>query len=73
MKKFEYLMKLHPADMMVKMFYDYQLPMNITLGDIIVLEESGHRKESILRHVTVEVEDCYVEVLEAALIILNIS
>jgi len=52
---------------------DYELPLNIVIGKIVILKKIANRRPTKLRRVTIAVEEENEDILNAALVILNIS
>jgi len=61
------------ASMFILLVFDYSLPLNVYCGPSIVLEQTEHRRRSVLRKITVEYEESNEDYLEAALVILNLN
>lgn len=61
------------AAMLMLLVYDYNLPLILTLGETVVIPANGRRRRSILKKVTVAFEELNEEILDAALLILNVN
>lgn len=61
------------AAMLTLLVYDYNLPLILTLGETVVIPARGRRQRSILKKVTVAFEELDEEILDAALLILNVN
>lgn len=68
----EMLLPPHIASMFILLVFDYSLPMELTIGETVVVPEKGNRQRCVLKKVTVNVEEQNDDYLEAALLILNI-
>lgn len=69
----ELLIAPHTASMFVLLVFDYNLPLELIFGGIVVIPHKGHRHRSILRKVIVQVDGQYEKYLDAALVVLNIE
>lgn len=61
------------AAMLTLLVYEYNLPLMLTLGETVVIPANGRRHRSILKKVTVAFEELNEEILDAALLILNVN
>lgn len=73
MVRYDYLVAPETASKMLLLVSDYDLPLNIVIGKIEIIQSDGHRRMSRLRHVTIAVEEENEHILEAALVVLGIS
>lgn len=73
MVSYDYLVAPETASKMLLLVSDYDLPLNIVIGKIEIIQSDGHRRMSRLRHVTFAVEEENEHILEAALVVLGIS
>lgn len=69
----EMLIPQHIANMFILLAFDYSLPINIHVGETIVLAQKGHRHRSILRKVLLEYEETNEDYVDAAMVILNLQ
>lgn len=69
----DYLVAPETASKMLLLVSDYDLPLNVVIGKIEIIQSDGHRRMSRLRHVTIAVEEENEHILEAALVVLGIS
>lgn len=63
----------HTASMLLLLVFDYNLPMELSFGEAVVVQSNGRKHQSILRSVIVTVEEQNEHILDAALVILNIE
>ena len=73
MVRYDYLVAPETASKMLLLVSDYDLPLNVVIGKIEIIQSDGHRRMSRLRHVTIAVEEENEHILEAALVVLGIS
>lgn len=73
MVSYDYLVAPETASKMLMLVSDYDLPLNVVIGKIEIIQSDGHRRMSRLRHVTIAVEEENEHILEAALVVLGIS
>lgn len=73
MVSYDYLVAPGTASKMLLLVSDYDLPLNVVIGKIEIIQSDGHRRMSRLRHVTIAVEEENEHILEAALVVLGIS
>ena len=73
MVSYDYLVAPESASKMLLLVSDYDLPLNVVIGKIEIIQSDGHRRMSRLRHVTIAVEEENEHILEAALVVLGIS
>ena len=73
MVSYDYLVAPGTASKMLLLVSDYDLPLNVVIGKIEIIQSDGHRRMSKLRHVTIAVEEENEHILEAALVVLGIS
>ena len=73
MVSYDYLVAPETASKMLLLVSDYDLPLNVVIGKIEIIQSDGHRRMSKLRHVTIAVEEENEHILEAALVVLGIS
>ena len=73
MVRYDYLVAPETASMILLLVSDYDLPLNVVIGKIEIIQSDGHRRMSRLRHVTIAVEEENEHILEAALVVLGIS
>lgn len=73
MVRYDYLVAPETASKMLLLVSDYDLPLNVVIGKIEIIQSDGHRRMSKLRHVTIAVEEENEHILEAALVVLGIS
>ena len=73
MVSYDYLVAPETASKMLMLVSDYDLPLNVVIGKIEIIQSDGHRRMSKLRHVTIAVEEENEHILEAALVVLGIS
>lgn len=73
MVSYDYLVAPETASKMLLLVSDYDLPLNVVIGKIEIIQSDGHRRMSRLRHVTIAVEEENEHILEAALVVLGIS
>lgn len=73
MVSYDYLVAPETASKMLLLVSDYDLPLNVVIGKIEIIQSDGHRRMSRLRHVTIAVEEENEHFLEAALVVLGIS
>lgn len=73
MVRYDYLVAPETASMILLLVSDYDLPLNVVIGKIVIIQSDGHRRMSRLRHVTIAVEEENEHILEAALVVLGIS
>lgn len=73
MVRYDYLVAPETASMILLLVSDYDLPLNVVIGKIEIIQSDGHRRMSKLRHVTIAVEEENEHILEAALVVLGIS
>ena len=73
MVSYDYLVAPETASKMLLLVSDYDLPLNVVIGKIEIIQSDGHRRMSRLRHVTIVVEEENEHILEAALVVLGIS
>ena len=73
MVSYDYLVAPETASKMLMLVSDYDLPLNVVIGKIEIIQSDGHRRMSRLRHVTSAVEEENEHILEAALVVLGIS
>ena len=73
MVSYDYLVAPEMASKMLLLVSDYDLPLNVVIGKIEIIQSDGHRRMSRLRHVTIAVEEENEHILEAALVVLGIS
>ena len=73
MVRYDYLVAPETASKMLLLVSDYDLPLNVVIGKIEIIQSDGHRRMSRLRHLTIAVEEENEHILEAALVVLGIS
>ena len=73
MVRYDYLVAPETASKMLLLVSDYDLPLNVVIGKIEIIQSDGHRRMSRLRHVTIAVEEENEHILEAALVVLGLS
>ena len=73
MVRYDYLVAPETASKMLLLVSDYDLPLNVVIGKIEIIQSDGHRRMSRLRQVTIAVEEENEHILEAALVVLGIS
>ena len=73
MVSYDYLVAPETASKMLLLVSDYDLPLNVVIGKIEIIQSDGQRRMSKLRHVTIAVEEENEHILEAALVVLGIS
>lgn len=73
MVRYDYLVAPETASMILLLVSDYDLPLNVVIGKIEIIQSDGHRRMSKLRHVTIAVEEENEHILEAALVVLGIN
>ena len=73
MVRYDYLVAPETASKMLLLVSDYDLPLNVVIGKIEIIQSDRHRRMSKLRHVTIAVEEENEHILEAALVVLGIS
>ena len=73
MVSYDYLVAPETASKMLLLVSDYDLPLNVVIGKIEIIQSDGHRRMSRLRHVTIAVEEENEHILKAALVVLGIS
>lgn len=73
MVRYDYLVAPETASKMLLLVSDYDLPLNVVIGKIVIIQSDGHRRMSKLRRVTIAVEEENEHILEAALVVLGIS
>lgn len=73
MVSYDYLVAPETASKMLLLVSDYDLPLNVVIGKIEIIQSDEHRRMSRLRHVTIAVEEENEHILEAALVVLGIS
>lgn len=73
MVRYDYLVAPETASKMLLLVSDYDLPLNVVIGKIEIIQSDGHRRMSRLRHVTIAVEEENEHIFEAALVVLGIS
>lgn len=73
MVRYDYLVAPETASLILLLVSDYDLPLNVVIGKIEIIQSDGHRRMSRLRHVTIAVEEENEHILEAALVVLGIS
>ena len=73
MVSYDYLVAPETASKMLLLVSDYDLPLNVVIGKIEIIQSDGHRRMSRLGHVTIAVEEENEHILEAALVVFGIS
>ena len=53
------------------LIFDYNLPIEATIGETMVIPAVGKQQESVLRKVSMKTEDINEDILEAAILIIE--
>ena len=68
-----YLIDIKTASKFLHLAFDYDLPMEIDLSEMIIIPQRENRRKSTLCKTIVSLDESDMELLDAALLILGIS